>query len=749
LRWPRLRRSRGRYQWSKLTPAATRLSVRYFEQATEDDPGDALAWARLALATRRVTANRDREAMRLKPLVLPAVLVPLTTLAQVDSDAGSPEQLIVTARKAEESLYSVPMSVQSLSGRFLDATDPSSLYTLQLNVPGLVLASQGMFGVALALRGVTSEGGGTLSVAPHFNGVYLGFSGLALARMFDVERVEVLKGPQGTLYGRNATGGSINVIARPPGQNFAAGVEMARGSFDERRIKGYVNLPAEKIAARIAVTASGSDGYIRNSVDDRRFGEQDYTGVRASLRAQPTDRLTIDLMAEHLHDYGANDDLWLPRADYLPDPHDIRLTTVTLADPFLDAKDDLVDVDVAYDLGPMTLRSLTGFARNVTSDRDDCVATPQLQGCVRGLRPLIYDQSSEELRLEPNAAGPSRWVAGVFFLDADKTQNYYMSRPGNVINDYHEVTEQTAYAAFGQVTHAFDTHWSLTGGLRFSHEVARETSYGLGSADNRVPISGDGSWDNTSSRLGFEYKPAEGAMLYVSVATGFKSGGITNELLPTGGFMRYRPEELTAHEVGLNVNLPGRRWKLLSSAFWYDFRDLQVRTVTILDDRTVLVIDNAARARVRGLDVAVTARLTPRLNLDFGGVWLPRREFVEYVNALTGDTLSGNQIARAPRWSSSAALEYSLPVRGVGELHVRVDHDSRSRFFFTKENDPVMTQSGYGLLNLFLRFDFARESWYLFGSSRNVTNTDYFNQMFIQSSPGYPRTYELGFGWRR
>jgi iron complex outermembrane receptor protein len=685
--------------------------------------------------------------MRVKRLVVLAVLVPPAALAQVDSDGGSPEQLIVTARKTEEGLYSVPMSVQSLSGRFLDATDPSSLYTLQLDIPGLVLASQGMFGVALALRGVTSEGGGTLSVAPHFNGVYLGFSGLALARMFDVERIEVLKGPQGTLYGRNATGGSINVIARPPEQHFGAGFETARGSFDETRVKGYVNLPAGKIAARIAVTASDSDGYIRNSVDDRRFGEQDYTGVRASLRAQPTDRLTIDLMAEHLHDYGANDDLWLPRADYLPDPHDIRLTTVTLADPFLDAKDDLVDIDVAYDLGRMTLRSLTGFARNVTNERDDCVATPDLRDCVRGVRPLIYEQRSEELRLEPNTVGRSQWVAGLFFLDADETQNFYMSRAGNVLSNYHEVSEPTAYAAFGQVTHAFDSRWSLTGGLRFSHEVERETSSGTGSADNPTPITEDGSWRNTSWRLGFEYKPVEGAMLYASVATGFKSGGITNELLPNGEFDRYRPEELTAYELGLNMSLPGRRWKLLSSAFWYDFRDLQVRTVTIFDTRTVFHIDNAARARVQGLDAAVTARLTPRLNLELGGVWLPRREFVEFVSYL-GDTLSGNQIARAPRWSSSAALEYSLPVRSAGELRVRVDYSARSRFFFTKENLPIMTQDGYGLLNLFVRFDFARENWYLFASSRNVTNADYFNQMFIQSSPGYPRTYELGFGWR-
>jgi len=686
--------------------------------------------------------------MRVKPLVFLAVLLPPTAHAQVDGAAGAPEQVVVTARKIEEDLYSVPMSVQSLSGKFLDATDPSSLYALQFNVPGLVLASQGMFGVALALRGVTSEGSGTLSVAPHFNGVYLGFSGLALARMFDVERVEVLKGPQGTLYGRNATGGSINVISRVPEQEFGAGIEALQGSFANTRVKGYVNLPADKLAARVAFIASESDGYIRNTVDDRRFGEQDYSGVRASLRARPTDRLLIDLMAERLRDDGASDDLWLPRADYLPEPRDIRLTTVTLANPFLDISDEFADVDVSYDLGRMALRSVTGFARNVTNDRDDCVASPELQDCIRGLRPLIYEQFTEELRLEPNTAGPSQWVAGVYFLDADRTQNYYLSRLGNIINDYHEVTEPTTYAAFGQVTRSFGSHWSFTGGLRFSHETIRETSGGTGSADNPIPITEEGSWDNTAARLGFEYRPTEGAMLYASVATGFKSGGFTNELLPTGDFVRYRPEEITSHELGLNTSLPGRRWKLLSSAFWYDFRDLQVRTVRILDSRVVSVIDNAARARIQGLDVSVSARLSPRLNFELGGVWMPRRKFVEYENVVTGDTLSGNEVPRAPRWSSSVALDYSLPVRSVGQLQIRVNYNSRSRFFFTKENSSVMTQDGYGLLNLFLRFDFAHENWYVFGSSRNIANEDYFNQMFIQSSPGYPRTYELGFGWR-
>ena len=129
-------------------------------------------------------------------------------------------------------------------------------------------------------------------------------------------------------------------------------------------------------------------------------------------------------------------------------------------------------------------------------------------------------------------------------------------------------------------------------------------------------------------------------------------------------------------------------------------------------------------------------------------VWLPMREFVEYQNEVTGDTLSGNQLVRAPEWSVSGSLIYERPLGELGNLSARLEYNFRSEFFYTPENDPNFAQDSFGLLNAFVRFEAANEKWYLFASGRNLTDEDYFNHVFLQSSPGYPDTYEIGGGFR-
>ena len=276
-----------------------------------------------------------------------ALLHPGEAISQATGEREGLDEVVVTARKVAEDILRVPMSVQALSGEYLERRDLSNLYDLQYEVPGLVINNRGMFGAGISLRGVADEGGGGLAVAPHFNGVYLGRANLALARPFDLERVEVVKGPQGTLYGRNATGGSISLLSRAPDPEFNAAFEAASGTFETTRIAAHVNLPEEKFAVRFAVAAADGDGFIRNSVDDRRFAEEDYRAVRASVRANPTDALTIDATLQHVEDDGASGELWSPRPDLLPDPGDIHLTRVTIADPFQSTKSDFANISSA------------------------------------------------------------------------------------------------------------------------------------------------------------------------------------------------------------------------------------------------------------------------------------------------------------------------------------------------------------------------------------------------------------------
>ena len=467
--------------------------------------------------------------------------------------------------------------------------------------------------------------------------------------------------------------------------------------------------------------------------------------------AQPNERLNINLMAEHIEDDGASRELWLPRKDHLVDPSDIRLTTVTLDDPFLLTRDDVISVDLTYDFDRATLRSISAYAQNDTRSQDDCAGLPQLRGCVRGVRPATYEQWSQEIHLGSPVSASWDWLIGLFFLDAQASTNFHFSAPllaPGPINDYSATSKERAYAGFGQASRSLNQRWSITGGLRLSHEAHRVSELGTGIADQRVPTAAGGSWDSASWRIGMQYAPADDVLVYASVATGFKSGGVTTELLPTGEFDSFDPEDLTAYEAGINLRLPNRRWWLLASAFFYDFRDLQIRTTAVLANRVVSVVDNAAAARIRGIDLSATMDVSDRLALSGALVWMPKREFVEFTNVATGDTLSGNTLSRAPERTASVSLSYLLPLRRIGDLSARVDYNYRSEFFFTHDNDPATAQDGFGLLNLFLRLVSPDESWYLFASARNLLDTDYFNQVFIQSSPGYPENYEIGFGLR-
>ena len=159
-------------------------------------------------------------------------------------------------------------------------------------------------------------------------------------------------------------------------------------------------------------------------------------------------------------------------------------------------------------------------------------------------------------------------------------------------------------------------------------------------------------------------------------------------------------------------------------------------------------VDNAARAELYGLDVEFDFQASERFYVSAGAVWLPKREFVDFDDNSTGESLTGNELVRAPEWTVTGAIDYEHPLLDLGALSARLEYNYRSGYFYTPDNVPEFSQDSFGLLNLFLRFEAANERWYLFASGRNLTGEDYFNQVFFQSSPGYPDTYEVGAGYR-
>jgi iron complex outermembrane receptor protein len=704
-----------------------------------------------------MSRDRGRTSRGLGPwlagLCVAGAVDPSVAQAQVAGTAGTTPigEVVVTARRIEENLQAVPMSVQVLTGEFLDATGTTRLFDLQFAIPGLVVNTVGMFGAGFSLRGVGDQRAAGMGVAPHLNGIYLGDANLAITRMFDMERIEVLKGPQGTLYGRNSTAGSLNFITRAPQDSYSADVEASYGSFDTTRVQGHVNLPARGADFRVAFIASEGDGYIRNSVDRRTFAEEDYWGLRAAMRIEASDDLSIDVMAQHVRDDGASAELWTPRPDFLVDPGDIRLTTVTLDNPYLISDTDNFNVTFEYDFGIATLRSLTGYARNEVRNIDDCAGMPVLRGCVRGASPSEYDQWSQEFQLVFAGKGTVQGLAGAYFADADKFLHFHQLLPElntQTLNDYESSSEESAAAVFGQATVRLAEGWSVTGGLRLSWEEQRVSRIGTGVNDVPPVVAGEDDSDDVSWRLDLQRAVTDDVLLYASVATGYKSGGFVTSTPGQDGPDRYEPENLTAYELGGKTQWLGRRLTLNAAAFYYDFEDMQVSTTVINGGSVTVDVDNAARAELYGLDVELDLQASERFFVSAAAVWLPQREFVDFEDNATGDSLTGNELVRAPEWMATGAIQYGQPLRDFGALSARLEYNYRSGFFYTPDNDPEFSQDGFGLLNLFLRFEAADERWYLFASGRNLTGEDYFNQVFFQSSPGYPDTYEVGAGYR-
>ena len=688
-----------------------------------------------------------RRAFRALLVFAPA----LPAVAGASPLAVALDEVVVTARKVEERALDVPMGIQVLDSGTLGYEGSGSWFGLQFAVPGLVVNNVGLFGVGLSLRGVANQSGAGSAIATHLNGVYLGNASLAVTRLFDMDRVEVLKGPQGTLYGRNATGGSINMHTRAPGELLEVAVEGAYGSYSTSRMQAHVDVPVGEAALGVAVIASQGDGYIRNSVDGRRFAEEDFWGARVSGRAAFGETGRIEVMAQHIQDDGASGDLWTPNPAFLADPQDIRLATVTRDDVFLDIENSVATVGVSYDFGRARLVSVTGYAQNGLGNRDDCAGGfPFLQDCVRGDPDGSYDQWSEELQLQFTGTGTIDGLVGAHYFESREASHYFQLLPAvnpNPMYDGRQTAASSATALFGQARLRIGTRWTVSGGLRLGQDEQLVTTVGTGVRDSPTLLAGRKSAGNDSWRLDASWAVNDRSRLYASVSTGYTAGGI--DRLPQGGQLdEFRPEHLLAWEAGLKGRSPNDEASVDLSTFYYDYRDMQVNVTELVGGVPLPSVGNAAKARLYGLDGAGSVRLNERLALSIGVVWLAGREYDDYADASTGEDFSGKRLVRAPELSGSIAFEFEQPTAVRGTLTARLGVDYRSAYYFTPDNDPQFAQDGFALVNARVQFEVLDGRWRVYGVARNLLDEDYFNQVFFQSSPGLPATFEIGAGIR-
>lgn len=691
------------------------------------------------------------------------------------ANAAITQRVEVTVLKSRQTLQEVPASVTALTADDLARSGLVNAADLAQKVPGLSLSSGGRE-TNLAIRGVSNNVrsiGADPSNAVHIDGVYLPRSSMVLTELFDLQRVEVLKGPEGTLYGRNATGGAVNVVTRAPTAKPGAEGFVGFGSLGLRRTQLVAGGGTDEIAGRVAVAYTRDDGYTRNLSTGSGLDTNDFKAFRGKLRVALGAKADLTLMAQASDDkgtigYGVSTDTSITGPLYpysLGDP-DYRLTAadhrtdarhIRLDSPISSSrKTNVVAATLNWDLGAIGFKSITGFSSFKSGDRNDVDWT----GAQLETQDTTTDvkSTSQEFQLYSQGDGPLEWTAGLFVYrdKGTETLDWLLYGPVNCgapgscgFARQTVVSKGRSEAVFGQLTYRFSPQWAGVLGARYSRDTKD------GDATNRrsgANFTGDVSFSSFTPKAQLQWTPTKGLMAYAGVSKGFKSGGFN---FGRGGIEKFEPESIVATEAGVRSTSMGGALSLSASAFKYDYKDLQLRTAVLdaVSGNFVVSVNNASKAKVQGIELGADVALGAGFSGGLTAAYLDS-ELRNYVSPSTRRDLSGMPLPLTPKTSGSLWLDHTLPMAG-GQLRSHVEYNHRSSVIFPLTLDQANNKGeAYGLVNASVRWAAPKDAWYVQAGVLNATDklyrtmrADYIFGGVVESF-GAPRTYEVRLGFK-
>jgi iron complex outermembrane receptor protein len=706
-------------------------------------------------------------------------LVDPSTDSPADSraaEAGRLPVIIVTPDWQPVDAATVPMTIDTLSGDALDAAGIRDTIGLQYAVPGFVFKSNSVLGQPY-LRGVGSElitSGAESSVATFVDGVYLPRSYDTIVDFLDVERVEVLKGPQAVQLGRNVVGGAVSVHTREPGSAPAGYVRVESGTYDARRLEAAGNLPlpsgtSDKLAVRLAGVAARRDGYVRNVFLRTDEDDEHHDGFRAKLLYTPTDRLEIVFGSEH-HAEDSSRELGLQPVAGVGVNGGIERGGIVSAEP------RIVTENVAPEIGIRSsrdnlratwrgdvfeLRSTTAYVASraaIALDLDGTNADFAANYPSASAGTLM-----QELRFTSSRGRALSWTGGVFLLDEDNEQILDTHLPAAGQRSLPEASVATrSYALFGDVDYRFGAAWRGLVGVRYNRDareidLVRTVSSPAGTSVSSQDESG--RWKALTPELTLEYSPRERRLYYLRAARGYKPGGFnTSSVQPP-----FDSEALVTYEAGLKMTFARRNVRLNTAVFHYDYENMQLDTPpSDAAAGTFPIVINAARSSIRGMELQLLA--VPgagETSLSLGATWLDAAftDFVSVDPNLPNDdpNRAGNRMPQAPELSFNLGIEHTLHLRrrGGGSVTLAAGYRHQSAVYFDIYRDPALRQEGYGLLHASVSFADAQNRWSVELHGRNLTDTLYAETM-LRRDPltgtkrfwGAPRTIGLVLGYR-
>jgi iron complex outermembrane receptor protein len=716
--------------------------------------------------------------------------------APLDANVGD---IVVTARRREETLQKVPVSITAYTAKDLASRQVDNISQIAGSTPNLVFNSSAPVSGSNTAASIFIRGIGqtdfTLVTDPgvglYLDGVYIARSVGGVLDLVDVQRVEVLRGPQGTLFGKNTIGGAINITSTPPSGKWDGSLQVTTGSRNRIDVKGVVDVPVtDTFALRLSGGELSQGGYVKN-VGGPRLGNTNAQLGRVAARWQPTDRLKIDIDGDYtrrreqaqamkLLDFNPNagaptfgpfNGVIAPALGY--PQFDARYTEGGPYQTFQGKNPNAISNlnlwglsgTVEYRLSDAaTVKSITAYRKFDSQFGRDSDNSPYT--IVETYDDIHHHQFSQELQLYGSLLDDRLdYLLG----------GYYFKEKGNDLNDVYTsviliqsggAASTRSAAGFAHLTYHVNDKLRITGGVRYTNErkdflpdqhvlfydYTQALFGGAGFTDGQLilpHVQSTRTFNNVSAMGGIDYQWTDRLMTYVSFSQGFKSGGFNQRVFPPrdepGSF---DPEKANVYEVGLKWSNPAGTIRFDADAFYTQYKNIQVKIIDVVAPGT----GNAARGRVYGGEAELTAKPVPPLTLNVSAGYLNTAytKFASNFDPTQGIT-KNNRFVNSPKWSLSGSAAYVIPVGELGNLTLRGDWSYRSKVYNDAANSERIAQAGYSLFNANVIFDTADRLWQVSVGVKNIgnkayllTGNDEYNGFgYVEGVYGRPREWNL------
>jgi iron complex outermembrane receptor protein len=739
---------------------------------------------------------------------LPFAGLPLAAHAADAPDPATVGEVVVTARHRVENVQDVPAAVSVLGGEMLTNTNTTNINQLAELLPSVQFTAYNPRNSQINIRGLGSASnlandGLEPGVGFYVDQVYYARPASATFDLIDINSVQVLRGPQGTLYGKNTTAGAVAVTTSAPTFDPEARVELTGGDYAYAQGKLSVSGPlfGDTVAGRLSASYTTRSGFYTNVATGDEVNNYRNLMLRGQLLIKPSDTFSVRLAGDFSQQNtnccaqvlseivtpsnGANFVTISQHFGYTPVVEPFARRSNTNAEIFARQETGGASAVAEWDLPGMTITSVTAWRFWDWTPSNDIDASP-LDLFRKGSTADDQDQYSQELRIASTGENTIDYVAGLYYFREDlKNQTIteygaaaaytYVSTavPGAVLDGVRTVGDgkikSTSYAAYGQATWHLTQRLNVTGGLRYTYDkkagsfdqvasggvplvgipLVFFTALRAGFAPN-ISYDAAGSDRKWSGQLGLAYDVSDDVMIYANAARGYKTGGVNLAALPPAVPKIIAPEQVDSVEAGLKTRLFDRRMTLNLALFQQTAKDYQAN---IYDPALVrLYLANVPEVRTRGLEFDMQARPVDQLSLYVSGA-LTEATYTDYPAAACGlenitlasCDLTGGQVAGVPKWAWSGGGEYRAPV-ALGELFVGLDYSYRSKIGSTG-NSRYTELEGRGLVNARIGIRSADGGWAAYVWSKNLLDEEYLttkvpigNNGGLFSNVGDPRT---------